>query len=245
MQDSGDEIMLAQEQGVLMRGLGIKKELEGEFGAGGETEGTLVLTSRRLIYVATNEQTEDLPSPIIFNPFAQTRLIFSDVEDIQSIPADPRNLFIQISAITSVKGRKEELARPKLEARWRVGAAEKGVVFTEVLTGRSRKKNLNDWAVVVERLKSGKQKILALPSIPGIETLEGKIMRLLADAQERGALTIEEEVETAFKIDLQPDEVEDACEKLVSQGALLRRLDSSGDAFYRKRSPLGTDDLSA
>lgn len=88
-----------------MRKPGAKKELEAEFGAGGETEGTLVLTNRRLIFVTTNEKEEDLPEPNLFNPLAKQPLFFSEVDDIVSIPTVQGNLFIQIPSIVSATGR--------------------------------------------------------------------------------------------------------------------------------------------
>jgi hypothetical protein len=54
------EMILAEEQGAVMRPAGVKEEIEAEFGAH-EREGTLVLTNRRLIFVCTNEEEEDLP----------------------------------------------------------------------------------------------------------------------------------------------------------------------------------------
>ncbi len=58
MPSPGAEIMLSQEQAVIRRGPGVRKEVESAFGLGGETEGTLVLTDRRLVYVHSNEKEE-------------------------------------------------------------------------------------------------------------------------------------------------------------------------------------------
>ncbi len=62
--------------------------------------------------------------------------------------------------------------------------------------------------------------------------------------QEKGVFEIEEETETQFKLDLDPDNVEAACEKLASMGFLDKTPDNSGEVFYRKISPLGDDDPS-
>ena len=43
--------MLAQEEAVINRGPGTRKGVEAAFGMGGETEGTLILTDQRLVYV--------------------------------------------------------------------------------------------------------------------------------------------------------------------------------------------------
>jgi hypothetical protein len=243
MYSAADEVILAQEQGAIMRESGVKKELEGEFGFG-ELQGTLVLTNRRLIFVSTD--LKEIAIRIGYRAGAATfHLVYSDVDDLSAIPEDPsRNLFIAIDSISSARGHREEITRPRLEVKWWEGSEEKGRVFTEVLTGRSRKKNLNDWAAVILKLKSGTQKLISLPKVPGVETLEGKLMRVLADMQEKGVFDIEEEVEETFSLKLDSDEVQAACEKLSTAGLLTRRP-AGGDVFYRRRSPLGEDDLSS
>jgi hypothetical protein len=242
LQNPSDEIILAQEQAVTMRGLGAKKELEAEFGLA-ETEGTLVLTNKRLIFVCTNEQEVDISegySPLV--PTAQ--LLFSDVEGLDEIPQDPRNISIPLSSITSVKGHSSAATKPKLEIRWTSGSEDKGAEFTEILTGK-RRKNLNDWATIIDKQKEGKLNLIALPNAPPIDTLEGRIVHVLSDMQEKGLFVIEQEVEEKFKVSLDPDEVQAACDKLVVEGALDRISDSTGDVYYRRRSPLGEDDMSS
>jgi len=240
MQRESGEVMLAQEQGVIMKGIGLEKELEGGFGE--ELGGTLVLTNRRLIFVSSNDKEDELPVPDIL-PGLKTDVLYSDVEELDSIPTDSCNLFISIPSISSVHGHRMELTRPSLEVKWREGSEEKSKVFVETVTGRSRKKNLNDWASVIERLNAGLQKLTSVPKNPSVDTLEGKIMKIMNDMQWRGLLGIEEEVEETFKTQLDPDEIQTACDKLSSQGSLRRRPEP-GDVFYRKCSPLGDDDLS-
>lgn len=239
LQSENDEAMLAQEQGVVMREAGMKKELEGQLG--GELEGTLLLTNRRLIFVCTNEKGED----VRITPLRKMRLVYSDVEDLASIPASGPSLFIEIPSISSVKGHTGHVTRPSFEVKWQDGADEKGRVFVEHLSGRSRRKNLNDWATVIERLKTGKQKLIHLPKSPGPDTLDGKIIRVLADMQRKGIFEIEEEAENQFKVKLDPDEVQAACDRLSNGGLVKRIPDPSGDLYYQKRSPLGEDDLAS
>jgi hypothetical protein len=239
MESIADEVMLAQEQGVIMRVSGERKELEGALGD--ELEGTIVLTNRRLIFVCTNEREDDLTTSR--TSVTPMRLVYSDVEDLASIPNEGGNVFIPLSSITSVKGHTGHVERPSLEAEWEVGEEEKGRVFIERLSGRSRQRNLNDWAPVIERLKVGDQKLVKLPKAPGAETLEGKIMVVLADMQKKGAFEIEEEVEDQFKIKLDPDKVQAACENLARTALLDKLPDPSGDTYYQKRSPLGDDRL--
>jgi len=241
VQSQPGEVILTQEQSV-DRGSG-GKEQEGGFGAG-LTEGTLVLTNKRLVFVTLGEAEEDLSEPTDFNPFGKLKLFYSDAEDLKSIPADPDNLIVPLASITSVKGQKGNGAKPKLEVKWLDGRRERRVEFSQRLTGK-RTRNLDDWARTVEKLRKGKQPLISLPKAPGIDTLQGQVLRVLSDSQEKGILAIEHLVEDAFKIDLDPDKVKVASEKLTSAGLVKRRRDAGGESFYHKLSPLGDDNLSA
>ncbi|MDA4117358.1 MAG: hypothetical protein OK455_03340 [Thaumarchaeota archaeon] len=237
-----EEIMLAQEQAVINRGSGVRQEAETAFGFGKESEGTLVLTDRRLVYVHGKEEETD----VRIGAFSKKRLIFSDVESLHSMQLDSASFEIPISNVQSVEGHHREAMAPKLGVKWNDEAGEaKATEFVQQITGGSRRKNLNDWAEVIERLKAKQQRIQVLPASPGSETLEGKIIGALGDMQEKGAFTIEREVEDDYGVRLEPDEVEEACERLVRRG-LVSKTGSPGDGeFYRKVSPLGEDDLSA
>src|SRR5712691_52565 len=235
-----EEVILAQEQAV-SRGTG-EKEQEGGFGAG-LLEGTLILTTKRLVFVTLAEAEEDLSEPTASNPFGKLTLFYSDAEDLKSIPADPDNLIVPLTSVTSVKGHRGNGAKPKLEIKWLEGRRERSTEFSQRLTGK-RSRNLDDWARSMERLRKGKLSLISLPKAPGLDTLEGQVLRVLSDSQEKGILTIGHLVEDAFKIELDPAEVKVASEKLTSAGLVKRRRDSNGENFYHKRSPLGDDDLS-
>jgi len=241
VQSQPGEVILTQEQSV-DRGSG-GKEQEGGFGAG-LMEGTLVLTNKRLVFVTMGETEEDLSEPTDFNPFGKLKLFYSDAEDLKSIPADPDNLIVPLTSITSIKGQRGNGAKPKLEVKWLDGRRERRVEFSQRLTGK-RTRNLDDWARTVEKLRKGKQPLISLPKAPGIDTLQGQVLRVLSDSQEKGILAIEHLVEDAFKIDLDPDKVKVASEKLTSAGLVKRRRDAGGERFYHKLSPLGDDNLSA
>jgi len=72
------------------------------------------------------------------------------------------------------------------------------------------------------------------------------VLYILNDMQEKGIFEIQKGVEDTFKVeDIDPDKLDDACQKLASQGFLEVIKDPSGDNFYKKRSPLGEDDLSS
>lgn len=217
-----------------MRSGGASKELEAEFGFGSK-QGTLILTNKRLIFVCTDEKGEDLPVGSI----GKHLLLYSEVEDLDRIPARPPNVFIQIEGI-SVKGHKGEVGRPSLDVSWKAEDGDHTLVFTESMVGR-RAKNLNDWALAIGNIRNGTQKLNALPPSPSTDTLEGKIMHVLSDMQEKGTLQIEESVEDEYALDLDPDDVQAACDRLASKRLLIRLPDSSGDSFYRRVSPLGED----
>lgn len=68
-------------------------------------------------------------------------------------------------------------------------------------------------------------------------------MVILADMQKKGVFEIQQEVEEQFKLKLDPDNVQAACDRLVRSGLLQRMPNPSGDAYYQKRSPLGEDAL--
>ncbi len=237
MSGESSEVILAQEQGATLSMTGALKEVEANFGFG-EVEGTLVLTDRRLIFVCTDEKMVELPVG-----YFEANLVFSEVEGIDQIPQKPPNVFIPISSIESIRPHGGRLERPGFELEWKDNGVKQS--FLVVQAEERKGKGLKDWVTVIENLKAGRQKLVAIPQPPSTDTLEGKIARVLSDMQEKGVLEIEEEVEDQFKVDLDPDEVQAACDALAAQGIIRRYPDSSGDVFYRRSSPLGEDDLSS
>jgi len=235
------EVMLAQEEGVIRRGPGAGKEIEAAFGMGGETEGTLVLTDKRLVYVHGGEKEVDLD----IGAFSKKRLFFADVEDLGSMVMDSSSLDIPLANVTNVSGRKEPGIAPKLQVKWTDHGMVRTAEFVQQLTGSSRRKNLNDWAAVMTKLKAGKLKVVPLPAAPDPDSLQGRILAVLGDQQEKGLFTIESEVESRYKVKLDPDDVEEACKKLAASGLIKNLSSPKDDPFYRKVSPLGEDDLGA
>jgi hypothetical protein len=231
-----EEIMLAQEESVVNK-VGLLKEVQG----------TLILTDRRLIFVtAGKEAKEDLVGRIPF-PYETLTMRYADVEDLSSIPPDPSNFSILLDEIELDRGSDSVVTKPTLRIKWKdENGMERSNEFMADSEHRGRKVDLANWSDVINRLKDGSLKIrYPKAPYPKIGTLEGKILYTLGDMQEKGSLDIEEETEEAFKIELEPDDVDEACRKLVSQGFLDEIDDPSGDNFYRKRSPLGEDDLSS
>lgn len=240
MPDSSTEVMLAQEQAVIRRAPGVRKGVEAAFGLGGETEGTLVLTDRRLVYVAGKKE-----EGIRVGAMSAKRLYFEDVESLNSMKLDSASLNIPLGKITRAKGHRAEAVAPKLEVAWGDAGGAKTVEFVQQITGRSRRKNLDDWAKVIQGLASNNLKVKPLPPAPSEDELEGKVLAVLGDMQQKGILTVESEVEDEYKLDLDPDEVEDACAKLVASGLVKKFSPRDEDPSYVKVSPLGDDDLSA
>jgi hypothetical protein len=240
--DSIPEVMLAQEEAVINRGPGTRKGVEAAFGMGGETEGTLILTDQRLVYVHGKGKEVDLR----IGAFSQKRLFFTDVESLDSMLLDSASLEIPISRIVDVTGHGGAAIAPKLEVKWTdQNGATRVAEFVQQMTGGSRRKNLNDWAKVIEKLKAKQLKITPLPPAPGGDTLEGRILGVLGDMQGKGLLTVEDEVEERYGVDLDPDEVEAACGKLVAAGLVQKLAPRDEDPYYRKVSPLSDDDMGA
>jgi hypothetical protein len=251
-----DEIILAQEQGVINkpRYLGIAADLQG----------TLVLTNKRLIFVCNSinavgviggvstygtiedkiaKESANLGVDFLGESAPRT---YTDVDDLSKIPSNEKNLFVQISSMGSVSGHKGIVGRPNLKVSWNDSSGEvKNTEFQESLTERSRKKNLSDWAEVIQKLKDGTLSPRKPVNMPESDSVEGQIYYIMGDMQTKGSLEIEEETEKKFEIELEPEEVETVCEKLASMGLLDKIPDPTGDSFYKKRSPLGEDDLSS
>ncbi len=229
------EIILAEEQSVVLKSRAESDRV---------VQGTLVLTNKRLIFAAADVE-EDVSEVGIAGIPRTDRLRFADIEDLSNVSRDPSNLSIPLTQIESVTGHDGLLRRPGIKVKWRDGANERSAEFSADLYG-GRKKTLKDWAAVIEGLKSRRINV-QLPSAqpPARDSLPWRIMQVLGDMQEKGVLGIEEQVESSFKVELDPDEVDEACQDLAEQGFLDRISDPSGDNFYRKRSPLGEDDLSS
>lgn len=220
-----------------MREAGTERELQAEFGIGVK-EGTLVLTNKRLIFACANERDENLPGESGLNPFGKIDLVYAEVEDLDSISSGAPNVFVQLSTVSRATGHKGDLGRPSLQVDWDDASGKHARVFTETLTGR-KARALSDWALIIENLKAGKQKLVSVPPVPSTDTLEGKIIHILSDMQEKGLFSIEEAVETEYKLELDPDDVQAACDRLAAEGLLVRNSELTGDAFYRRVSPLG------
>jgi hypothetical protein len=212
--------MVAQEQGVLCK-TGVIKSVQG----------TLILTNQRLIFVCGEEEVEEL------NVSPESGLLtYSDVDSLASIQPNPSNLSLSLSSIMSSKGHRG-IGHPRLEVSWQENTSKNVTEFEQTLTGKGRM-SLDKWADVIQKIKTGAIKLKAMPSVPSEQTLEGKIAVVLGDMQEKGLFEIEEQVESRFKIEADPDEIEQACEKLASNGILVALNDPSGEKFYRKVSPL-------
>jgi hypothetical protein len=231
-----NEIILAQEQDVVAKD-DIPKSVK-------KIVGTLVLTEQRLLLVEANKEEDyDMGEGVLSKRSATFR--YADVDDLGEISSNPNNFSITLNSITSATGSEGILHPPELKVKWTVNGREEHAVFTEELIG-GRKRDLKDWARVIQGLKAGTITIRR-PSgqPPSMDSLEGRILHVLGDMQEKGVFEIEQDTESAFNIDLDPDQVEASAEKLASSGFLDKTVDKSGDSFYRKRSPLGEDDLSS
>lgn len=234
---ASNEIILAQEQDVT-----VKDNIPGKMK---NIVGTLLLTEQRVMFVEANKEEDyDIGSGILSKRFSTFR--YADVDDLSEITSNPNNIEIPLKSVSSASGSEGLFHPPELRISWKLsGGGEVHAVFTEELIG-GRKKDLKNWAKVILGLRDGMIKVQKPSSpAPSIETLEGKVLHILGDMQEKGIFEIEQEIESEFKVNLDPDVVEEACKKLASLGFLDSNPDPSGEVFYRMRSPLGEDDLSS
>ncbi|MDG6933142.1 MAG: hypothetical protein JRN68_00415 [Nitrososphaerota archaeon] len=233
------ELLLAEEQGVLNRKVGAKYALEEVFHVGRDAQGTLLLTSRRIVFLIGNRQ-EDLPE---FQGRRGKSIVYSDIEG--GIPKEGLDIDVPLGSLVKIEGVRGGIENPRLIVVWKGEDGKTNQTeFVQEITG-SRKKNLNDWAEAILKLKSGEIKPVALPDEPPLSTLKGKIFSVLGDMQEKGLFTIEDEVETAFGLDLSPDDVESACNELVAEGLVEKVSLKDGGTYYKRKSPLGDYDLSS
>lgn len=258
MSEKLNEIILAQEQGVINKPIHL--ELSNDI------VGTLIMTNTRLIFVShdnapIDEKNSSLPnnesagdeialetanlSNDLFGGYAAP-LSYTDVRDLQGIESGPSNLAILISSLNQISAHRGIVGRPGLKISWvDSSGAIKNTEFTQSLTGRGRKRNLSDWASVLNKLKNGSISINLPSSLPTKGSLEERILYVLGDMQTKGSIEIEEEAEKQSGQDLDSDDVESSCERLVSMGLVDKIVDPSGDNFYKKRSLLGENDLSS
>jgi len=234
MSQQEQEVILAQEQSAICKT------------DGKQYQGTLILTNKRLMFVKAIQE-EEIDSQE--RGLSRRRLVdlrYANIDDLQYIPTDPGNLSVALQAIEFEKGHSGLIALPSLQIVWKDGQRERKSEFVQEIIDRTRKRGLKDWADVIEKLRSGSVQ-LQMPGspTPSKDTLEGKILYTMGDMQDKGVLEIEQEVESNYSLDLDPDDVEAACKSLVSSGFLDKMSDPSGESFFRKRSPLGKDDLSS
>lgn len=220
--------MIIQEQSVLCK-KGLVRTIEG----------TLILTSERLIFACDEEKLETESNEPRSEKIQGDRgiVVFSDIASLAAILQNPSNLFVPISSMESVSGHRGITGMPNLKVSWVENGERKSAEFEQMLTGRSRKMNLNNWADLIEKLMSKSVDITSIPSPPPLDTTVGKVAYVMWDMQSKGILEIEQRTEEQFKVELDPDQVEAACQTLIAQGFLEKETDPSGDAFYRKRSP--------
>lgn len=231
------ELILAQMQDVI-----VKDSLPGK---PKDLVGSLILTDRRLVFVEANREDNLYIGRGIISKRSET-FRYADIDDLGEIASNQNNFSIPLKSVSEAIGSEGLLHPPELKVGWKdeAGAAARAVFREELIT--RRKKDLKDWARVILGLRDGRI-VIRRPSTrpPSIDSLDGKILHVLGDMQEKGVFEIEEDAESAFKTDLDPDEVQAACDRLAVQGFLDKQEDSSGEAFYRKRSLLGEDDLSS
>ncbi|MGI0092427.1 MAG: hypothetical protein ACREBS_12035, partial [Nitrososphaerales archaeon] len=126
-QDSRQEIILAQEQSVVHK-MGFLKE----------SQGTLVLTNKRLIFVPANQEV-DFRVTTVLSPGSVERFRFADVDDLKDIPKHPANLSIPLDEIELDKGEEHFFENPHLKIRWLEDGTERKAEFIADINSTGRK----------------------------------------------------------------------------------------------------------
>src|SRR5208283_3593871 len=110
------------------------------------------------------------------------------------------NLSIELGSISKATGSKGRIVRhPTLILDFVTktdmnSKQTRTVTFLQEMTGK-RKKNLNDWAEIISKVKSGefadriKNEITKMKGQPSLETLEGKVLYILGDLQSKGVVS--------------------------------------------------------
>jgi hypothetical protein len=181
-------------------------------------EGTLTLTEKRLMFSA--------------GPKFETG-------DSQDRPeTDSGDLSIPLTSITSVLG-KRGMLRPSLTVFWRDD--ESGNSSKTEFSQKSRhpptsqEKNINEWdseirSMSLSEIATAQMKNSAQMNQDGIAS---KIVGILEEGQWKGFMQIERELEEKYGTQIDPDELEEECKKLVAEKVIEQ--DKVGE-FYRKRS---------
>lgn len=229
MEQGGEEVILAEERNVILKS---KK-----------SDGTLVLTNKRFLFVPATES--DMPG------FGQLSIgyyrisqYFSDVKDLKDLPIEGQGDFlsIRLRSITNVVARKGFL-RPTLKVEWRADdLSTRDAEFLQKFVGKSKRINLTDWATAIGKITGGASffapKLPDYSSIGQDDVIAQTIIKVLSDLQEKGLYEIEHEIERDhYEIgqEIDSDELRSKCDSLVKGGILS--VDETGE-FYWIRSPI-------
>lgn len=142
----GKEIILAEERNVILRSK--------------HSDGTLVLTNKRILFVPATVSDMPTSDQMMKNWGGRSQLIsqyFTDVKDLKDLPmweGQGDFLSIQMSSITNIAAHKG-LLRPTLKVAWREDhLSAREVEFLQKFIGKSKRVNLTDWAVAIERIRN-------------------------------------------------------------------------------------------
>ncbi|HZW56751.1 MAG TPA: hypothetical protein VFF30_10730 [Nitrososphaerales archaeon] len=277
----GTEIILAEEQGASRRVTALRK-LTGTLVLTNRRL-VFVPGNQRLVNESFGpEGLREIPSNTASRgviPSVSYAVIYDAVELSRPLPAasSPQSDAVSIGledivsaegvAVRSLAIRLTGGGGPLLRVTWKDrGAAagerarqpseeeEKKEEFEENITGKSRRKNLNDWADVILKLKSGALNIVlerqtALEQAkPKLDTDEGKVLYLLGDMQSKSTLQLSEEAEKNFGWKIELDAIQAACNELVKRKLVVGTYEGFWDdgdleypPFYRKKAPLGEE----
>lgn len=229
-----NETILAEERDVILKSK--------------QSDGTLVLTNRQILFIpATQAEGFSVVSSSTYvgagaSSIKSTTLYYTDIKnlgDVSQYETSPDFFTIPIVSVTDIKGRKG-LLHPTLEIRWNSeDMTVRNALFIQRITGKSKRVNLTDWAVAIEKIKSGVKFYPKLPDYSSIDQdqLAQTIVGALSDLQEKGLYEIQQEIERDYQIgqEIDSDDLQSKCHSLVERRILS--VDETGE-FYWIRSPI-------
>ena len=203
-------------------------------------EGTLTFTTKHLIFVSSNgnhsETTTDESAP-------ESEAGNTDSEDPEVTVADSDTFSIPLSSIVSVEG-KRGMFRPSLTVYWRDDAQNETskMEFIQKTRHVSTSGNINDWESKIHHLSTAQvmvaQEINSAMHSAEPRSVPTKILGVLNDGEWKGLIQIERELREQYGTEIDIDELETQCNKLVTEKILER--DKIGE-FYRKLNVQGSE----
>ncbi|MCL5069210.1 MAG: hypothetical protein M1368_12790, partial [Thaumarchaeota archaeon] len=204
-------------------------------------EGDLTLTNKRLLFVSSKGR------PPVTEPedlVPESTKVVEDDEDPENPPDQGSQSFsIPLSSIVNVEG-KRGMLRPSLTVYWRDDSQNPTAKMEFIQKTRrvSSSENINEWGSEILRISfadiSLTQKKNSDLEAVDQESVASKILGILDADEWKGLFQIKKELREEYDTDIDIDELETQCNKLVTEKLVER--DEIGE-FYRKLIPSNSE----